>query len=80
MVKDVDADVVAAEMVVELVKDVLKVVAAVIFTRMVTATIWEKVATHQDKITILLIPSTRCWEEAQHVASGSHLNYKMGQI
>ena len=80
MVKAVDADVVAAEMVVDIVEDVLKVVAAVIVTRMVTATIWEKIATHQEKITIPLLPLTTFWEEAQDVAFGSHRNYKMGQI
>ena len=68
MVEAVDADVVAAEMVVDVVEDVvedvLKVVAAVIVTRMVTATIWEKIATHQEKSTILLLPSITCWEEA----------------
>ena len=43
MVEAVDADMVTAEMVVDVVEDVLKVVAAVIVTRMVTATIWEKI-------------------------------------
>ena len=80
MVEAVDADVFGAEMVVDVVEEVLKVVAAVIVTRMVTATIWEQIATHQDKITILMLPSTTCWEEAQHVAFGSHRNYKTGQI
>ena len=72
MVKDVDADVVAAEMVVELVKDVLKVVAAVIVTCMVTATIWEKIAEHQEKIITPLLPSRTCWEKTQHIDFGSH--------
>ena len=63
MVEAVDAIMVAAEMVVDVVEDVLKVVAAVIVTHMVTATIWEQIATHQEKITIPLLPSTTCWEE-----------------
>ena len=75
-----DADVVAAEMVVDVVEDVLTVVAAVIVTHMVTATIWEKIAEHQEKITTPLLLSTTCWEEAQQIAFGSHKNDKMGQI
>ena len=75
-----DADVVAAEMVVDVVEDVLKGVASVIVTRMVTATIWEKISEHREKITIPLLPSTTCWEEAQRIAFGSHQNDKMGQI
>ena len=63
MVDAVGADVVASEMVVDVVEDVIKVMAEVIVTRMVTATIWEKIATHQDKITIPLLPSKTCWEE-----------------
>ena len=62
MVEAVDADVVAAEMVMDVVENVLKVVAAVIGTRMVTAKFWEKNSEHQDKITIPLLPSTTCWE------------------
>ena len=80
MVKAVDADVVAAEMVVDEVEDILKVVAAAIVTRMVTETIWEKIATHQEKTTILLLPSTTWCEEVQHVTFVSHRNDKMGQI
>ena len=75
-----DADVVAAEMVVDVVKDILTVVAAVIVTHMVTATISEKIAEHQEKITTPLLPSTTCWDEAQQFAFGSHQNEKMGQI
>ena len=41
-----DADVVAADMVVDVVEDVLTVVAAVIVTYMVTATIWEQITEH----------------------------------
>ena len=47
MVEAVDADMVAAEMVVYMVEDILKVVAAVIVTHILTATIWEQIATHQ---------------------------------
>ena len=47
MVKAVDADMVAAEMVVYMVDYILKVVAAVIVTHILTATIWEQIATHQ---------------------------------
>ena len=43
-------------MVMDVVKDVLTVVAAVIVTHMVTATIWKKIAKHQEKIKILLLP------------------------
>ena len=75
-----DVGVVAAEMVVDVVQDVLTVVAAVIVTHMVTATIWEKISEHQEKITTPLLPSTTCWEEVQHIAFGSHQNYNMGQI
>ena len=75
-----DADVVAAEMVVDMVKDVLTVVASVIVTHMVTETIWEKILEHQEKITTPLIHSTTFWEEAQQIAFGSHQNDKMGQI
>ena len=75
-----DADMVAAEIFVDVVEDVLTVVLADIVTHMVTATIWEKIAEHQDKITTPLLPSTTCWEEAQHIAFGSHQNNKMGQI
>ena len=63
MVEAVDADVVAAEMVMDVVKDVLTVVAAVIATHMVTTTIWEQIVEHQEKITTPLLPSTTCWEE-----------------
>ena len=80
MVEDVDADVVAEEMVLDVVEDVLTSVAAVIITHMIPATIWEQIAGHQEKITTPLIPSTTCWEEAQHIAFGSHQNDKMGQI
>ena len=47
MVEAVDTDVIAADMVVDVVEDVLKVVEAVIITRVVTATIWDKFSTHQ---------------------------------
>ena len=80
MVEAVDAEMVTAEMVVDVVEDVLKVVAAVIVTRMVTAPIWEQIAEHQEKITILLLPSTTCWEEGQHIDFGSHQNDNIGQI
>ena len=80
MVEAVDADVFGAEMVVDVVKAILKVVAAVIVTCMVTETIWEQIATHQDKSTISLLPPTTCWEEAQHVDFGSHQNDKKGQM
>ena len=80
MVEAVDVDVVAAEMVVNVVDDVFKVVAAVIVTHMVTATIWEKILEHQERIKIPLLPSTTFWEEAQHIAFESHQNDKMGQI
>ena len=71
---------VVAEMVVDVVKDVLTVLAAVIVTHMVTATILEQIAEHQEKITTLLLHSTTCWEEAQHIAFGSDQNDNMGQI
>ena len=80
MVEAVDVDVIAAGMVVDVVQDVLTVVAAVIVTHMVTATIWEKIAEHQEKITTPLLPSTTCWEEAQHIAFGSHQSDEMGNI
>ena len=80
MVEAVDVDVIAAGMVVAVVQDVLTVVAAVIATHMVTATIWEQIAEHQEKITTPLLPSTTFWGEAQHIAFGSHQNDKMGQI
>ena len=80
MVEAKDADVVAPEMVVDVIEDVLKLVAAVIVTPMVTATILEQIAEHQEKIKIPLIPSTTCWEEAQHISFGSHQNDKMGHI
>ena len=67
-------------MVVDVAEDVLKVVAAVIVTRMVTAPIWEQIAEHQEKITIPLLLSTALWEETQHIAFVSHRNHKMGQI
>ena len=49
-------------------------------TRMVTATIWENIVEHQDKIAIPLLPSKKSWEEAQHIAFVSHQNYKMVHI
>ena len=57
-VETVDADVVAAEMFVDVVEDVLTVVVAVIVTHMVTTTIWEQISEHQEKITTSLLPST----------------------
>ena len=80
MVEAVDANMVASKMVIELVKNVLKVVAEVIVTRMVTATILEQIATQQEKITIPMLLSTALWEETQHIAFVSHRNHKMGQI
>ena len=80
IIEAVGADVVASEMVVDVAEDVLKVVAAVIVTRMVTAPIWEQIAEHQEKITIPLLPSTTCWVEGQHIDFGSHQNDNIGQI
>ena len=71
---------VTAEMVVDVVEDVLTVVTTFIVAHMVTATIWEKISEHQEKITTPLLPSTTRWEEAQHIPFGSHQNEKMSQM